>query len=120
MRALCKLAFLVALCGLGASCSPFEETAPIADLTQTTIIKLVSSNPEKHVVSLQIRGAGSIDGTAQIELMLDGKPYRSEQLQGPVSFSWGGDWYSPTAEIRYRPSNVRGGKLSLDYRFGTL
>jgi hypothetical protein len=74
----------------------------------------------KHVVSLDIRGTGSIKGKAEIQLMLDGKPYRTEPLQGAVSFRWGGDWYSSTAEIHYRPLNVEGGQIRLQYHFGTI
>lgn len=74
----------------------------------------------KHVVSFQIRGIGSIDGVAQVDLMLNGKPYRTERLTGNVSFSWGGDWYSPAAEIRYQPLKVEGGKLEFHYEFGAV
>lgn len=121
MRTLCNLALCAALCGLAAACSPSFQTASVANLSEATVIRLAAApDPQKHVVSLLIRGTGSIDGSAQIELMLNGKPYRTEQLRGGVSFTWGGDWYSPVAEIHYRPIKVQGGKLDLQYRFETL
>ena len=118
MRRLADLTLLVLLAGL-AACSP-SHTASVSNPSEPTIIKLAVTEPEKQVVSLQIQGTGSIDGSAEIALMLDGKAYRSEQLKGLVSFTWAGDWYSPSAEIHYRPSKVQGGKLELQYRFGTL
>ena len=117
-----SLIFCTLLCGLVAGCFPvFPNARSIDDLTAPVIIKLEApSDPQKHVVSIQIRGIGAVDGAAQIELMLNGSPYRTEKLAGPISFTWGGDWYSPTAEIRYRPINVKGGRLAIQYRFETL
>lgn len=91
----------------------------MANLSEPSVVTLVAPDPGKPVFSLEIKGAGSIDGTAQIELMLNGKPYKSQNLEGRVSFTWAGDWYSPTAELRYRPATVRGGELQLRYSFGT-
>jgi hypothetical protein len=75
---------------------------------------------KSEVTSLEIRGVGSIKGTAEIELILDGKTYRKERLKGRVASVWSGDRYSPTAEIHYRPVAVGGGELKLHYHFGTI
>lgn len=100
------------------ACAPSQITT-IENLGEPRVVKLVAPDPEKPVFSIEIKGTGSIDGTAQIELMLDGKPYKSQNLEGRVSFTWAGDWYSPTAELRYRPTKARGGELQLRYSFGT-
>jgi hypothetical protein len=73
---------------------------------------------KSDVTSLEIRGVGSIKGTAEIELILDGKTYREERLKGQVAFVWSGDWYSPTAEIHYRSVAVGGRELKLHYHSG--
>ncbi|HEX6690045.1 MAG TPA: hypothetical protein VF110_02755 [Burkholderiales bacterium] len=117
MRHRAYLPALTLLVGI-AACSG-DQSVSVANVLEPTVIKL-SAEPGKHVVSLRIEGSGSINGLANVTLMLDGKAYRNEQLNGKVSFTWGGDWYSPVAEIHYRPSKVQDGKLSLQYRFETL
>ena len=49
--------------------------------------------------------------------MLDGSPYKSEDITEKVSFHWGGDWYADTAEIRYDPVSVRDGELNISFKF---
>jgi hypothetical protein len=117
-----SIIFCTLLCGLVAGCFPvFPNARLIDDLTKPAIIKLEApSDLHKRIVSIHIRGSGAVVGTAQIELMLNGSPYRTEKLEGPISFDWRGDWYSPTAEIRYRPINAKDGKIALQYRFETL
>ncbi len=117
-RVLFRLVSLTA-CAIGASCSPSGQVVSIADLTQESIVQVVSPSTTKHVTSLRIRGKGSIDGAAEIELLLNGRSYRSERLNGPVSFTWDQDWYSPSAEVKYRPLGAKGGTLKLEYRFST-
>lgn len=109
----------IALSVLLAACSA-SSVANVPTVTEPAVITLKANPGSGSVVSLQIEGDGSIDGFALIELMLNGKPYRTERLQGSVAFTWGGDWYAPTAEVRYRPENVQGGRLQLRYRFQSL
>jgi hypothetical protein len=115
-----RLTYPTVLClaGLVAACPAFDEKVAVSNPLSPADITITTSNP--RVVSLDIRGVGSIKGTAEIHLMLDGKTYKTEMLSGQVSFRWGGDWYSPTAEIRYRPVKVESGKLELRYHFGTI
>lgn len=70
--------------------------------------------------AISVRGSGRIDGEATITLLLGGKPYRVEKLNGPVDFEWGGDWYNDTAEVRYEPTVVHSGKLVLYYSISKL
>jgi hypothetical protein len=101
-----------------AACAP-SQSMDVANLSEPAVLTLVAPDRSKPVFSLEVKGTGSIDGAAHIELMLNGKPYRSERLEGRVSFTWTGDWYSPSAELRYRPTKVQSGDLQLRYRFGT-
>jgi hypothetical protein len=71
----------------------------------------------KHVHGLTVHGIGDLDGEAAISLMVNGQPYRSEDLKGKVDFKWDGDYYSETAEFRYEPKDVRGGNVELHYEF---
>lgn len=117
MRTLAIAAVSAILVGAGG-CAP-TQSVTLANLSEPRVLKLMAPDPNKPIFSLAIEGSGSVDGLAHIELMLNGKPYRSERLGGRVSFAWTGDWYSPTAELRYRPTKVQSGELQLRYRFGT-
>jgi|ERR1700741_4351532 len=119
MRRLAYPTFLcLAIALAAAGCSPFDERVAVSDPSKPTDITLTAA--KSGIVSLNVQAVGSIQGTAEISLMLDGKPYKTETVSGRVSFRWGGDWYSPKAEIRYRPMKVEGGSLELQYRFGTI
>jgi hypothetical protein len=72
---------------------------------------------EPNIYAIHIRCSGKIDGQAEISLILNGKPYKTEQLNGKVSFSWSGDWYSDSAEIQYKPIKVSSGVLNFSYAF---
>jgi hypothetical protein len=57
---------------------------------------------------------------ARIELLLEGRPLRSIDVRDKEAFRWRNDWYSREAVVRYTPLRVRGGNLTLRYRFETL
>ena len=67
-----------------------------------------------------INVTGNIDGSAEIYLMLNGKPYKTEKISGNVNFKWDGDWYSNNALIIYKATDVNKGKLSIGYAFSTF
>ncbi len=67
-----------------------------------------------------VRGSGNLTGNAELVLMLNNKPYKTEHLNGKIDFSWGGDWYSDSMEIRYQPGKVETGNLKLEYSFYDL
>ncbi len=52
--------------------------------------------------------------------MLNEKPYNTENITGNVSFNWGGDWYSDSATIIYKATNVTEGNLIIEYNFETM
>ena len=109
--------FAALLIGLLTGCGLGHRTQPVTDVTKAETITLKKNTGQGHIYYLTITGSGEIQGTAEISLIENGKPYRTEKLSGPVKFEWKGDWYSDTAEIRYEPKSVTGGNLRLEYRF---
>ena len=103
-----------------AACVNYSRSVKVADVRKEEVIVLKHVYDSGHVYSIRIRGSGNIDGEATISLILNGEQYKTEKLHGAVSFKWGGDWYSDTAEIRYKPSSVNFGELLIEYQFSTL
>ena len=90
----------------------------VTDVTKVETITLKKTLIQGSPWFLQINFSGEIQGTAEISLMHGpDKPYRTMKLSGPVNFEWGSEWYSDTADIRYEPKSVTGGKLRLEYWF---
>lgn len=52
--------------------------------------------------------------------MLNGAQYKEADINGKISFSRGGDWYSDSMEFRYEPIEVRSGELVIEYYFGDV
>jgi len=114
-----KVIGAIILALLMEACSDYDSSTSISDVRREQLVVLKSGDP-KPVHSINIQGKGHIEGEATISLMLNGKPYKTEKLNGATSFKWAGDWYSDTAEIQYRPTHVSSGELVLEYRFYTL
>jgi hypothetical protein len=112
-----RLIALLIVTGLLAGCGPGMQRHDVADVTKAEVIVLKKAPQQGAVYSLTVVGHGKIDGNAEISLILNGGPYKTEKLSGKVDFRWGGDWYSDQAEIRYTPGTVGGGSLSLKYKF---
>jgi len=89
----------------------------LADVIKSETIVLKKSAGQGAIHSLSVIGSGELHGDAEIILILNGGPYKTEKLSGKVDFRWGGDWYSDEAEIRYTPTSVTGGSLKLKYDF---
>lgn len=104
------------MCGCGVG----TRTHNVSDITKSETIVLKKNPGQGPVYSLTVKGVGRIDGQAEILLILNTGPYKTEKLSGSVNFRWGGDWYSDTAEIRYAPSSVTGGVLRIKYKFNDL
>ncbi|KEF41963.1 MAG: hypothetical protein ER33_08170 [Cyanobium sp. CACIAM 14] len=118
-RGACWIATTGLSAALLASCQPAPDETVLADVTHpATITFRAASAGDVHAI--EISGSGSIDGVARIELLLDGKPYRSLDVHDKVAFRWRNDWYSREAVVRYTPLRVRGGSLTLRSRFETL
>jgi hypothetical protein len=111
-----KLITFFAVAVLVSGCSG-KRTHDIADVRKAETITLKKASGQKTIHALSVTGSGEIDGNAEIALILNGGPYKTESLSGSVDFQWGGDWYSDQAEIRYAPASVTGGTLRLEYEF---
>ena len=102
---------LIAGCGIGG------RTHDVADVTKPETIVLKKNAGQGAIYSFSVIGSGEIHGSAEISLILNGGPYKTEKLSGKVDFHWGGDWYTDQAEVRYTPTSVTSGSLKLKYEF---
>ena len=98
-------------------CLASSQKTRFATVTQPGVITLNKRPSQKHIYAISISCSGRIDGQARLSLMLNGKPYKTEEISGKVNFFWGGDWYSDSVEIRYEPVNVSSGELIFSYKF---
>lgn len=100
-----------------AGCTGSSQSVSLKDVTKGETLILRKHSSQGHVHGLRIRGTGSISGTAEIRLMQNGSPYKKDAIDGPVEFSWDGDWYADQAEIQYFPKSATAGHLLLDFHF---
>lgn len=102
-----------------ASCAKYDQKLIIKNASESQTI-ILKNNNKGNVHSIHISGSGYIKGNAQIILILNEKPYRTENITGNVSFKWGGDWYRNNARIIYKATNVSEGNLLIKYNFEVL
>jgi hypothetical protein len=102
------------------SCVKYDQETKISAVTKAETIVLQKQADQEYIVSLHLRVHGNLDGQARLSLMLQGKNYKSEHVSGNINFTYDGDWYSNSAEIRYEPINVAAGTLLIDYSFSTI
>ena len=107
---------LVLLVGCGTG----KQTYTIPDITKQSTITLRKLPSQGNIHSITVTGKGHIDGNAKIVLIVSGKPYKTESLSGDIDFKWGGDWYSDSATIEYKPTSIKSGYLNLRYNFDDL
>lgn len=120
MQPVLRICLLLSLLVALYSCAKYDHRVSIADVKKEQVVVLRKEPSQGNVYGISIRGNGNIDGEARIVWMLDGKPYKTEPVKKKVNFSWGGDWYSDTAEIHYEPVRVSRGELIIEYQFSTL
>jgi hypothetical protein len=72
-------------------CDSGVRTFDISDITKSETITLVKHQGQGAIYSLFIKGEGRIQGNAEIILILNGAPYKTKHLSGPVDFHWEGD-----------------------------
>ncbi len=101
-------------------CGVSSQSYTISDVTKPEIITIHKRKSQGNIYGIKIVGKGYIDGEAVIHLILNGKEYQTKNLSGNITFQWGGDWYSDSAEIRYAPVNVKNGNIVLRYNFRDL
>jgi len=101
------------------ACDKSNQQFIVNDVSKSQDIFL-ESHKSGNVHSLTITVTGDITGNSEIALMAGEKPYKLENITGKVNVTWGGDWYSEKATIRYTPKNASDGKLVIDYKFNTI
>ncbi len=111
------LALLTVGCGNTAS---YDQEVAVRDVQQPDVVILQRKGSSGNVDGITIWGVGTIDGEAKVSLMLNGEPYKIENLRGRIALTWRGDWYSDTAEIRYEPKSVSSGNVLFKVTFHTL
>jgi hypothetical protein len=94
--------------------------AGIEDASRPIDVTLRAPPELDAVYALDVVAVGRIEGDAEISLVLNGAPYKTRHISGPVLFTWGGDWYGPEAIVRYTPSADTSGSMTLNYRFRSL
>lgn len=122
MKRLLSILIIIAWSYLGFSCNKgdYDQRLEITDLRKPQIITIHKKPDQGNIYSLSIRCTGKLNGEARISRVLDGKPYNTNKLSGDVNFSWGGDWYANSVEIKYEPLQVNSGKLIIEYKFHDL
>jgi hypothetical protein len=91
----------------------------ITDSSKPVELKLVPRHHATNVTSLHIEGRGKIDGEAELTLVMNGQPYKTERINGPVKFSWRLDWYATEAVVKYTPLTAKHGTITLRYHFAS-
>ncbi len=112
-----KKIFLFIFLAVVVGCSQGKQTHSIADVSKSETIVLNKLSSQSNIHGISIVGKGHLDGSSEIVLILNGKSYKVERLSGDVNFKWGGDWYSDSVNIEYKPSSVKNGHLKLQYIF---
>ena len=102
-----------------ASCAKYDQKYIVKNASESQTIVLKNNN-KANVNSIHISGSGYLKGKAQIVLMLNEKPYKTEKITGNVNFKWSGDWYSEEATIIYTATNVTEGNLVIEYNFESI
>ena len=115
MKVLLSVLTITALAFVGCSSSPREVS--VKDVTKSETIILKKRPTQGTISGLRVIGGGSIDGKAEVHLILNGAVYKKEVISGSVSFDWDGDWYADLAKVRYLPGTARGGAVTLKYQF---
>lgn len=117
MKRLLQVSLVVMLVIVCAGCA---REVSVKDVTKSETIILRKKPSQESIVGFSIVGRGSVVGTAEVQLILNGATYKKEAISGAVSFKWGGDWYADQAEVRYIAGTASSGTLTLQYEFNDL
>ncbi len=113
-------ALIILMIAFICGCAPARQAQVISDAARPCVLMLEKRAGQGNVYSVSIRLEGHLEGVAEISLNSNGKPYRNERLSGNVKFSLDGDWYTDSAELKYRPISVKRGFLRVTYDFKDL
>ena len=106
---------------LVVSCTKYDQQIEITDLNKPQTIVLQKKPHQKDIVSMSLRVNGKIDGEAQLSLMLNGNPYKTEMIKGKINIKWGGDWYADSMELIYEPhQTIKDGRIKIEYVFNAI
>lgn len=108
MRTICTLILLSLLTG----CS-HKQAVQVSDVSkpETLILKPSQGQRATHIYGISLRFYGHIDGEATIT----GTNVLTQKLTGAFDLKTGGDWYSDSCQLQYTPTNVRSGKVIIEY-----
>ena len=97
------------------------RTVNITDVTKEEIIILSAKGTEQNVHGIKIVVIGNIKGEATIyRYYHDGRIYKEYAIKEKVCKFMGGEYYSNTCKLKYKPSNVTSGRLRIKYKFKTI
>lgn len=103
-----------------AGCAPADDTAGvITNVTQSRTIILRARKSQSAIAAIDIAVSGSIVGTGEMQLLLNGAVCQKHEMSGQFVFRMGGDWSSAEAEVRYVPKTAISGSFKVEGVFQT-
>ncbi len=101
-----------------AGCAPdYDTDGVITHVTLNRTLTLRAQKSQAAIAAIDIAVSGSIVGSGEIQLMLNGAVYQRHEMSGQFVFRMGGDWYSPEAEVRYIPKDAKSGSFKVEAVF---
>jgi len=104
---------------IGINACTAQQTSFI-DVQQKQMVVLKKRPDQGNVHTLVVKAWGEIDGQATISLMYNNKIEHTEKISGRFKMEWGGDWYANEITFVYTPTNVKRGKVDINYEFSSL
>lgn len=110
-----KILPLLAVVLVFVGCSFSQREVSVKDVTKSETIILKKKPGQGSISSIHVVGRSSINGKAEVQLILNGAVYKRAEVSGDSRFEWSGDWYADEAEVRYIPGSASSGTLTLKY-----
>jgi hypothetical protein len=92
------------------------EVTDIPDVTRPATLRLTRTDPPPwvgFVSGFSVCVTGHIDGEAKVRA----ENREPKRLSGEVNWQVYYDWFHPDCALNYQPAQVRGGNLTVRYRF---
>jgi hypothetical protein len=90
------------------------------DLSHSQTVILSKKPEQKRPASLELIAEGTITGTAEIQMLLGGTPYKQEHVSGQFKVTFRDDWFDDQIEVCYLTSEGNSGTLKIEYNFRPL
>ncbi len=102
------------LLSLLTGCS-HKQTVQVSDVSkpESLILKPGRGQSATHITGISLRFHGQIEGEATIT----GTNVLTQKLTGAFDLKTGGDWYTDSCQLHYTPTNVRSGRVIIEYEF---